>query len=130
MGLFDRLRHRMGRDRLPTELFVPAPTAPAYQPGPLRPDLPGPLRPDLPGQVRPDLAGQVRPDQLGPLGPDLPGEVRPDPLGPWGPDLPGQVRPDLLGPLRPDLPVAGTRRPWPSNDAGTRYRTPRPRRGE
>jgi hypothetical protein len=39
MGLLNRLRGRLGRDRIPTELFVPAPAFPAYQPGPLVPDF-------------------------------------------------------------------------------------------
>jgi len=43
MGLFDRLRDHHRRDRIPTELFVPAPAFPAYQSEPLIPDfLPGP----------------------------------------------------------------------------------------
>ncbi|WP_433362240.1 hypothetical protein ACQPZX_29975 [Actinoplanes sp. CA-142083] len=39
MGLFSRLRERVRRDRLPTELFVPAPEFPAYQPGFRAPDF-------------------------------------------------------------------------------------------
>jgi hypothetical protein len=51
MRLLDRLRDRLRRDRLPTELFVPAPAFPAYQPGMFTPDfiragadVPEPLR--------------------------------------------------------------------------------------
>ena len=39
MGLFDRLRDHRRRDRIPTELFVPAPAFPAYQTEPLIPDF-------------------------------------------------------------------------------------------
>ncbi|MFI5890197.1 hypothetical protein ACIA5D_08750 [Actinoplanes sp. NPDC051513] len=39
MGLLVRLRERVRRDRLPTELFVPAPAFPAYQPGLFTPDF-------------------------------------------------------------------------------------------
>ena len=43
MDLLNRLRDRLRRDRIPTELFVPAPAYPAYQNEPLVPDfLPGP----------------------------------------------------------------------------------------
>ena len=43
MGLLNRLRDHRKRDRIPTELFVPAPPYPAYQSEPLIPDfLPGP----------------------------------------------------------------------------------------
>jgi hypothetical protein len=43
MGLLGRLRDHRKRDRIPTELFVPAPACPAYQSEPLVPDfLPGP----------------------------------------------------------------------------------------
>ena len=52
MGLLNRLRGRLGRDRIPTELFVPAPAFPAYQPGPLVPDF----IPSLPAaEARADL---------------------------------------------------------------------------
>ena len=59
MGLLDRLRDRRTRDRIPTELFVPAPAFPAYQSEPLIPDfLPEPLAPD----VRPEPpATAIRP---------------------------------------------------------------------
>jgi hypothetical protein len=39
MGLLDRLRDHRKRDRIPTELFVPAPAYPAYQSEPLIPDF-------------------------------------------------------------------------------------------
>lgn len=39
MGLLNRLRDQFGRDRIPTELFVPAPEFPAYQSEPLVPDF-------------------------------------------------------------------------------------------
>ena len=47
MGLLNRLRDRLHRDRIPTELFVPAPAFPAYQPGPLVPDFIPESRADL-----------------------------------------------------------------------------------
>ncbi|MCU7726212.1 hypothetical protein ODJ79_20995 [Actinoplanes sp. KI2] len=43
MGLLGRLRDHRKRDRIPTELFMPAPAFPAYQSEPLIPDfLPAP----------------------------------------------------------------------------------------
>ena len=65
MGLLNRLRDRLHRDRIPTRLFVPAPAFPAYQPGPLVPDfipsLPAPTRRPGDEATRPG-DGAARPD--------------------------------------------------------------------
>ena len=39
MSLLVRMRDRWHRNRIPTELFVPAPAFPAYSPVPLTPDF-------------------------------------------------------------------------------------------
>jgi hypothetical protein len=55
MGLLKRLRDGLRREQIPTELFVPAPAFPAYQPGPLVPDF-------IPALPDPGRATEPRPE--------------------------------------------------------------------
>jgi len=56
MGLLGQWRDRRRRDRIPTELFVPAPAFPAYQSEPLIPAfLPGPSVTAMPASPGPSV---------------------------------------------------------------------------